>query len=254
MPDASALQMPALTALDAATQGLAALAYLAVGAVAWLRARADPRTRVFLAAALVNVVAFSLPAAAWTRGTSDPFQLGRWQMVMLLTALALSALLLLHFMQVFPRRRPWIRGAPWQLPAAYVVTPMVVGGLILYWPRDIASMSTWYVLVAFVFGFPLLVTLAVVVPVAGIVSLLRSYRETETYGAGRLKGPLFLILVSQVGGGALTLVFAPVLAVAAPDSLAQNAMRLMIWGLGLLTPLGFAAAVWKYDVLALPPD
>ncbi len=251
-PSASPLQMPTLTALDAVTQGVAAFVYLAIGIGAWTRARADTRTRVFLAAAVANAVAFGLPAISWVRGASDPLKIARWQMAALLSALGLSALLLLHFMQVFPRRRPWIRSAPWQLPVAYVLTPLVIGGLIVYWPKDVASISAWYVVVAFVFGFPLLVTLGVVVPVAGILSLLKSYREAESYGAARLKTPLFFILISQVAGGALALVFAPVLAFVAPNSVAQNVLTLTIWALGLLTPLAFAAAVWRYDALSLP--
>ncbi len=253
-PTAPPLQMPTMTALDAVTQGIAALAYLAIGTAAWLRAPADPRTRVFLAAALANAAAFGLPAVSWVRGNSDPLNLARWQMAALLSALGLGALLLLHFMQVFPRRRPWIRGAPWQLPAAYVLTPLVIGGLIVYWPKDLASISTWYVVVAFVFGFPLLVTLGVVVPIAGILSLVKSYRELENYGAGRLRTPLALILISQLAGGALALVFAPVLAVVAPNSMAQNILTITIWALGLLTPLAFASAVWQHDALSLPSD
>lgn len=248
------LQMPTLTGLDAATQGIAALVYLAIGAAAFVRAPADPRTRVFLAAAGANAVAFGLPAISWMRGGSGPLNFARWQMAALLSALGLSALLLLHFMQIFPRRRQWIRSAPWQLPAAYLLTPLVIGGLIVYWPRDVTSISTWYVVVAFVFGFPLLVTLGFVVPVAGILSLLKSYREADSYGAGRLKRPLLGILVSQVAGGTLALVFAPVLAVVAPNSLAQNVLTVTIWALGLLTPLAFAAAVWQYDALSIPQD
>ena len=253
MPD-PALPMPVLTALDAVTQGIAAVVYLVIGAAAWLRAPADPRTRVFLGAACANAAAFGLPAVTWLRGTSDPLHFARWQMAALLSALGLGALLLLHFTQVFPRRRPWIRSAPRQLPAAYVLTPLVIGGLIVYWPNDLASVSTWYVVVAFVFGFPLVVTLGVVVPIAGILSLVKSYREIETYGAAHLRRPLLLILISQVAGGALAIVFAPVLAVIAPNSLAMDSMTVAIWALGLLTPLAFASAVWRYDVLSIPVE
>ncbi len=246
------LQMPVLTGLDAVTQGIAAVVYLVIGAAAWMRAPSDPRTRVFLAAAAANAVAFGLPAVTWLRGTSNPLTFARWQMATLLSALGLGALLLLHFMQVFPRRRPWIRSAPWQLPAAYLLTPLVISGLIVYWPKDLASISTWYIVVAFVFGFPLLVTLGLVVPVAGILSLVKSYREVDSYGATHLRMPLLLILISQVAGGALALVFAPVLAVVAPNSFAQNALTVTLWALGLLTPLAFASAVWRYDVLSVP--
>lgn len=249
---AGAFQTPTITALDAMTQGLAAIVYLTIGAAAWLRAPLDVRTRVFLAAAATNAVAFGLPVIAWLRGSSDLLQLARWKFALLLSALGVGALLLLHFFQVFPRRRPWIRGARFQLPVAYVLTPVVITGLIVAWPADAASMSLWYVAALFVFGFPLLVTLALVVPVAGILSLLKSYREVETYAPAGLRTPLLSMLVSQVAGGALALVFAPVLAVTAPTGAVQTGMTLVIWTLGLLTPAAFAAAVWKHDVLSIP--
>jgi hypothetical protein len=31
-------------------------------------------------------------------------------------------------------------------------------------------------------------------------------------------------------------------------------LTMTIWALGLLTPLAFAAAVWKFDVLSINPD
>ena len=63
-----------------------------------------------------------------------------------------------------------------------------------------------------------------------------------------------LILVSQVAGGALALVFAPALSVLAPGTIALTMLTLILWSLGLLTPIAFALAVWKYDVLAIPPE
>ena len=61
-------------------------------------------------------------------------------------------------------------------------------------------------------------------------------------------------MLSQIGGGTLAVVFAPVLAIVAPNSFAQSLLTLIIWTLGLLTPLAFAAAVWKFDVLSISAD
>jgi hypothetical protein len=44
-----------------------------------------------------------------------------------------------------------------------------------------------------------------------------------------------------------------VLAVLAPNSTMQSGLTVIIWALGLLTPLSYAAAVWKFNVLAVDP-
>ena len=93
-----------------------------------------------------------------------------------------------------------------------------------------------------------------VLPVAAIVSLVRSHREVRQQGLAHLKRPIEWILISQIAGGTLAIVFTPVLAVIARNDMARSALALVIWALGLLTPLAFAAAVWKYNVLAVSPD
>src|SRR6185369_16663617 len=105
-----------------------------------------------------------------------------------------------------------------------------------------------------VFGFPLLVLLGLVLPVTAIVSLLRSYREVREGPLAYLKRPLELILLSQIAGGTLAILFAPVLAVLAPNSIMQPALTIAIWALGLMTPVASAVAVFKFKVLSISPD
>jgi hypothetical protein len=241
-------RIPDLTGGDAAAQTIAALVYLVVGVAAWLRAPRDVRTRVFLALALVSVVAFELPAYMWLRGTPQLMEMPRWIVAVLLTSLSTAALLLFHFTQVFPWRRPWLSASGPQMPIAYALTPLVIAGLTLFAPASLQDFSLVYLGALFVFGFPLLVVLAIVLPVAAILSLVKSYREADAAGYARARPALFWILVSQVAGGALTFVFAPVLAVVAPQL--QTALTLAAWGLALVTPIAFALSVWKYDVLA----
>ena len=100
-----------------------------------------------------------------------------------------------------------------------------------------------------VFGFPLVVLLGFVLPVAAIVSLLRTHREIQDTELAYLKLPLELILLSQIGGGTLAVLFAPVLAVLAPTSVMQPVLTVVIWALGLMTPVAFAIAVFKFKVL-----
>ena len=80
---------------------------------------------------------------------------------------------------------------------------------------------------------------------------MKSHREVQQDGLTRMKLPLEGILISQIAGGTLALVFAPVLTVVAPDSATQAGLTLVIWALGLLTPLAVAAAVWKFDILSI---
>lgn len=246
--------LPAYTPLDGITQGLAAAAYLATGAAAWMRAPRDIRTRVFLAFSLANLVASGVPAVFWLRGTQGPTQLPSGATAAILSALGAGALLLFHLTQVFPKRRPWIRTSGIQMPVAYALAPFAIFGLVLFAPASAADLRTPYVLAALVFGFPLAVLLGVVLPVAAIVSLARSHRELHESGAVQLARVIGLVLLSQIGGGVLAIVFMPILTVVAPGSLARVAVTMAIWALGLLTPAAFAAAVWKHDVLSLNPD
>lgn len=246
--------LPAYTAIDGLTQGLAAAVYLAIGAAAWMKAPRDIRTRVFLAFSLANLIAYGVPAVFWLRGTAGPTQLPGGATALILSALGAGALLLFHLTQVFPRRRPWIRTSGIQMPVAYALAPFAIFGLVLYAPASAADLRPPYVLAGIVFGFPLVVLLGIVLPVAAIVSLARSQRELHQGGALPLARVIGLVLLSQIGGGVLAVVFMPILTVVPPGSLTRAAVTMAIWMLGLLTPAAFAAAVWKHDVLSLNPD
>jgi hypothetical protein len=250
----SPMAMPAMTALDAATQIIAAMLYVGVGAAALAQAPRDPRTRVFFAFALMNCLAFGIPTFGWFVGETNPLALHRIPLAMMLSGLAVGALLLFHFSQVFPRKRPWIKTSGPQLPIAYALTPLAVLALTQLWPENPANATPPFILAFIVFGFPLLVLLGAVLPFAGIISLLRSYRETATpQGVPPARRVLWLILLSQVAGGVLAVVFAPVLARVAPNSFALTFVTMMIWALGLLTPLAFASGVWKDRLLEADP-
>ena len=236
------------------TDATAAAVYLAVGMTAWLRAPRDIRTRVFFAFSLANVVVFGIPTFWWVRGTADPTKLPAAATAAVMAALGVGALLLFHFTQVFPRRRPWIRSSGIQMAAAYVLAPLTIAVLVRFAPPSMDKLTTSYILVFLVFGFPLLVLLGFVLPVAAIVSLLRSHRDVQQDGLAHLKRPLEWILLSQVAGGTLAIVFAPVLAVIAPNGVMQSILTVAIWAFGLLTPAAYAAAIWKYRLLDVPAD
>lgn len=248
-----ALQSPTFTGIDAATQGAAGLLYLIVGVGAWLKSPVDSRTRVFLGVALANALAFAAQAAAWLSGQRELFQLPRAALGALLVGLTVGSLLLFHFCQVFPWRRPWIRRFGGILPPAYgllllaTVAPVL---LVPPLPPDLGAISPVLLVGAFAVGLPLLIVVGVVLPLAAIVSLVKSFREAAAPERRPMRVPLAWLLVSQIGGGTIGLIFAPVLAVLAPGAAVLTALTMAVWFLGLMTPVGFALAVWKYDLPA----
>ncbi|MEO8078028.1 MAG: hypothetical protein ABI818_17000 [Acidobacteriota bacterium] len=252
--DLTTLPAPVFTSLDGVTQLVTAICYLAVGAAAWLHAKHDIRTQVFLAFSIANAIVLGLPTYWWLRGTTDPTQWPPLTAAIVMSGVGVAALVLFHFSQVFPRRRPWLRTSGAQIPAAYCIAPIATAALVWFAPSSADRLSVPYILALIVFGFPLLVLLGIVLPVAAMTSLVRSYRDIHREGLTRLKRPIEGILVSQIGGGTLTIVFAPVLARVAPNSAVETSLTLLIGILGLLTPVAFAAAVWKYDVLSLATD
>jgi hypothetical protein len=183
----------------------------------------------------------------------------------MLAALSVGALLMFHFSQVFPRRRPWILTAGLQLPIAYAIMPLAVFLLVRWWPLSRPEITAKFGLAFLLFGFPLLVLLGLVLPVASIVSFLRSLREQPA--SRPVQGPvssvdatplpdarptIFGILLSQLAGGVLGLLVLGPLTAVAPGSFAVMLVAVTVWLLGLLTPVAFAAGVWKYRVLEIP--
>jgi hypothetical protein len=228
--------------------------YLVIGVATWLRRPSDVRTRVFLAFSISNLIALGIPTYWWLRGLTDPTKLPAIATTTMLAALGVGALLLFHFTQVFPRRRPWIKHSGLQMEVAYVLVPVVIACLVQFLPPSLDKITTPYLLGLIVFGFPLIVLLGFVLPVTAIVSLLRSHREIQQSPLTYLKSPLELILLSQICGGTLAVLFAPVLALLAPNSGMQSVLTVVIWALGLMTPVAYAIAVFRFNVLAVDPD
>src|SRR5205085_3838949 len=222
------LPTPAFTPLDAIVQAIGALMYLVVGVGSFIRAPRDVRTRVFLGLSVANLMALAVPAMLMYGGATKTTDVPRPAMAIVLSGLGVAALILFHFTQVFPRRRPWIRTSGLQMPIGYVLVPAAIAGLIWYMPADVETLSVRYMLAFLVFGFPLIVLLAMVLPVAAILSLIKSHREVQKDGLPRLRHPIEWILVGQIAGGTLAVVFAPVLAVVAPNTIAQALLTVSI--------------------------
>ena len=267
------LPMPELTAFDVVTHLISALVYIAVGAAGLAQAPRDVRTRVFAALGMTHAVSFLIPAAAWFLGEKDPLAFNRVPLAVMLSALSVGALLMFHFSQVFPRRRPWIRESGMQLPIAYALTPIAVFLLVRWWPASEGSATPAFGLTFVVFGFPLMVLLGLVLPIASVVSLVRSLREASLHArrhdtadpfrpappeghvnTASARVPLSGILLSQLGGALLSIIVLAPLSALAPESFAVVIVALTVSLFGLVTPLAYAAGIWKYGVLEITDE
>ncbi len=243
------IETPTFTALDVATQALAGVLYLAVGIAAWLKLRHDIRTRLFLGVALANAGGFAVPIVAWTSGTKDILSLDRVLLGTMLVSIVLGSLLLFHFCQVFPRRRPWIQRFRRWLIAGYAVAPLATFGLIAAAPsqEDLQNLGL-FLLALVAIGLPLILLAGIVLPIGGIISLVKSYRDSKDRETARVRTPLLWLLVSQIAGGTIALIFAPVLAVVAPTPDVQTGLKIVVVAFGIMTPAAFVLAVWKYGL------
>jgi hypothetical protein len=118
-----------------------------------------------------------------------------------------------------------------------------------------------------------MVLLGLVLPIASIVSLVRSLREASIHARSKAAGtsdpfqpvnrdasvntasarvPLSGILISQLGGALLSIIVLAPLSALAPESFAVVVVALTVWLFGLVMPLAYAAGIWKYGVLEIP--
>src|SRR5450759_4578319 len=105
---------PTATGFEALSAIVSASLYLIVGIAALIRTPRDIRARVFCATAVASAAPYSLTGLIWARGSDAAF------------SLTMGSLALFHFTQVFPWRRPWIRGHWRWLVAGYFIIPIAI--------------------------------------------------------------------------------------------------------------------------------
>jgi hypothetical protein len=105
-----------------------------------------------------------------------------------------------------------------------------------------------------VVGLPVVILVTVVLPVAGLISLYRSWTDARRFDVAAARWPTLAILVSQAAGGILTIVVMPLLHLALPGGPWPTIAAALLFGFGLLMPIAFALAVWRFDTLGLDPD
>lgn len=255
---------PVATAFEAFSAIVSGALYLIVAVAALVHAPRDARARVFLATALVSAAPYSLTVLLWARGSDAVFTLPVMAVVAL--SLMMGSLTLLHFTQVFPWRRPWIR-AHWRwLAAGYVVAALavfMVGWMFTSEFREVAAsgsgglgavsagIAEGLALVLLLVVIPVVFVLGLVVPFAALLSLYKSWIEAKAAGVDAARITTFWILISQMAGGVLAILIIPLLHLVAPTGPWVTIAAVLLFAFGLLMPLAFAAGVWKYRVLDL---
>jgi hypothetical protein len=241
---------PPLTAtrFDAVTSAVSAAAYLLVALTALLRAPRDSRTGVFLLVAVTGLAPYLLPAYAWFRPGSA---FTKPLVSVLAVSLVLGSLALFHFTQLFPWRRPWIRRYFEVLLTGYGLGPLIVLGLIWFAPQQAEEIQASYAVLTVFIGLPTLVIVGIVLPFAGLLSLYYSVLAARAAGLEQARLSLVGILISQLAGGVLAILIIPLLHVVAPAGPWVTIASGLLFGFGLVMPIAFAAAVWKFRLLDL---
>ena len=260
--------LPAVaTTFEVFAAAVSALLYLGVGFAAVARAPRDVRTRVFLAIAVASAAPYSVTLLLKARGATAAFSLPVIAIVGL--SLMLGSLTLFHFTQVFPWRRPWIRAHGRWLLAGYLLAPIALAVPVwIFGPfvEEMAAISSGAgglgavsvglseSLVLLVLVLPALFVLGLAVPFGALLSLYKSWQAAKTAGVQPARITTLWILISQMGGGVLTILIIPLLHLVAPTGPWATAAAVLLFAFGLLMPLAFAVGVWKYHVLALDPE
>lgn len=235
---------------EAIASAVSAVVYVGVAILALVTAPRDLRVRLFAVLAVTGIAPYLTPLLFWMRGEHAEFTRP------LTLALALSATLggivLFHFLQVFPWRRPWIRAHARWLIAAYVVCPLVACVLILGSP-DLDQMTPAYAMTVLVVGLPLLFLVGLVLPFAGLLSVYDSWRTAKRLHITAAERPALTILISQLAGGVLAIIVVPMLHMALPAGPWTTIGAALLFAFGLMMPIAFAHAVWWDRVLEIDP-
>ena len=191
-------------------------------------------------------------------------------------SLMFGSLTLFHFTQVFPWRRPWIRAyARWlyagYLAVAIVAVTIAVAAGAVAWKiagafGDLeatgsgglgavsAGISEAAAVLIILVALPVLVGLGVAVPFAALWSLYKTWLAAKSAGVESARVTTYWILISQMGGGVLTILIIPLLRFVAPTGPLVTIAAVLLFAFGLLMPIAFAAGIWQYRVLDLDPE
>lgn len=257
----SLLQPASATAFDAVAATVSLLAYLAVAIAALARAPRDARAQVFTAVAVTGVLPYALSPLQWWKGNAV-------YTAALVAATAVSFSIggaaLFHFTQVFPSRRPWIRAHPAWLVAAYVVPALpvaalawIAGGLTAQMAGldasgsgGLGAVSAGASAMAMLLALPVVFVVGIVLPFSAVMSLFNSWKEAKKTGDQPARLTTFWMLISQMGGGVLSVLVLPMLHLVGVGPLWATAIAALAYAFALLFPAAFAWAVFRARVLS----
>ena len=257
---------PSATAFDALSSIASAGIYVIVALAVLAHAPRDPRGRVFLATAIASVAPYCVTAQIWAWGFERTFT--KTSIALLALSLMIGSLALFHFTQLFPWRRPWIRRHGGKLLAGYVIAALLVAaGAILTPSFDIvggvggggigavsSGMVVFIALAVFGILLPTLLIVGVLVPLGGLLSLYKSFLVARKHGIESARVSTLLMLISQLGGGVLTILIIPLLRLVAPTGPLVTFAAALLFACSMLMPVAFAYGVWRLGVLTLDLD
>lgn len=259
----SVLGPPSASAFDAVSSLLSAGVYMIVALAALAQAPRDPRVRVFAVVAVSSLAPYAVTAQIWAGGWQAT--LSKRNVALLVLSLMIGSLALFHFTQVFPWRRPWIRAHAGKLRAGYLAVAALVAGATFLTPSfslaDGAGFGAVSPELSVILGLvllgvvlPVIFVLGLVVPFAGLLSLYKTWLTARALGIDPARRTTWWMLVSQMGGGVLTILIVPLLHLVAPRGPWVTIASMLLFACAMLMPVAFAAGVWRLGVLRLDID
>jgi hypothetical protein len=246
--DLQSLGPTSVGAFEAVLAFVSAALYLLVALAVLAKASRDQRSRLFLLIAMTNVMPYVASVLFWYRGAVN---FTKPLLLAVALSFAVGSVALFHFSQLFPWRRPWIREqTPW-LKAAYLACPLLTLAVILPMPPDLIDMTQFDALLLLVAGFPTMVLIGLVLPFGGLLSLYKSYQAAKRNGVESARATLLGILVSQLGGGVLSVIVIPFLHIVVPEGPWLTIASSALLAFGVVMPIAFWMGVWRYRVLEL---
>ena len=255
------LQPAATTAFDAVAATLSSLAYLAVAFAVLSGARRDARAQVFMVIAATSALPYALSPLQWWKGSAV---YGPRLLAATAVSFAVGSAALFHFSQVFPSRRPWIRAHRNWLIAAYTLPALPVAAIAWFVGGIVAQaagldvtgtgglgavVDGGAIVIAMLLALPVVFVVALVLPFASVMSLFTSWREAKQRADAPARVATFLMLVSQMGGGILSVLVLPMLHLVGVGAFLAVSIAALAYAFALLFPAAFAWAAFRGGVL-----
>ena len=257
------LQPAAATAFDAVASCVSLIVYLGAALAVLARRPRAVYARVFLVIALTSAVPYATTMLQWWKGSGvyTPAVIA-----LITAAFCVGSAALFHFTQVFPWRRPWIRAhGRWLVPLyAVPVIPVAlaawtVGDLMRTMqqnaaasaaslPSDPAYVSDFAVLVGpapvviLLASLPFFLVIGVLLPLAGVLSLVKSWQEAKAASNEPARKATFWMLISQLAGGVLAILVLPLLHFAGVPAVLSTMFAGFAYAFALVMPIALLAA------------